>query len=259
MAHIIVVISPAVAEQLRLAGERDSRLSAGEATRTAQEAVAAWARAVDGDVTGLEALGGPGAASWLTQPVNSKSTRLAPGARAASIEITGLDPGTGQLSVRFGFTGRWVSAGPGQAGRSQPETGFTGSLDLRLDGSGPQPWRLAAGYIQRLSSWIGYEFTSRRETPEEYRQRTGAAGAAGPTAGPGKMFLVSASFAEHDERISGSASVLVARLTVPSRAEAEQLIWPAVDAATVDLLGPGDWGPSLNSLEVVELLGGPLP
>jgi hypothetical protein len=259
MADISVVISPAVAEQLRLAGERDSRLGAGEATRTAQEAVAAWARAADGDDTDLASLGGPDAASWLTQPVNSKAKRLAPGAQVTGIEITGVDPGTGQLSVRFEFTGRWVSAGPGQAGRQEPETSFTGSLDLRLDESGPQPWRLAAGYIQRLSSWIGYEFSSRRETPAEYQERTGAAGAPGPTAGPGRMFRVCASIAEHDERISGSVSVLVARLTVPSRAEAEQLIWPAVDAATADALGPGDWRPSLNSLDVIELLGGPLP
>ena len=107
-----------------------------------------------------------------------------------------------------------------------------------------------------------YVFTSRRETPEEYRERTGpAAPAALPDPAPGTApagrqlaFQLIAGFAEHDERLGATASVEVRRETAPGWAEAERLIWPAVLAATTRALGPGDWRPSLNWLDVIELL-----
>lgn len=248
-----VQISPAVADRLREATERDGRLSAGAVTQLARQAVAAWASAVDGDDRALAALGGPDAASWLTQPVNSKSTRLSPGARVTAIEISGVDAGRSpaRLDVRFEFTGRWQQA------REEDDTGFVGFLKLELDGAGSQPWRLTAGYLQRLSSWLGYQFTSRRETPEEYQQRTGSAAVPAPAAGQDRTFRLTAGFAEHDERYSGSASVQVSRPIPPSRAEAEALVRPAIEAATEQALGPGDWNPSLNWLEITELLTGP--
>jgi len=70
------------------------------------------------------------------------------------------------------------------------------------------------------------------------------------------VFRLTAGFAEHDERLGSSASVEVRRDTAPAPAEAEQLIWPAVWAVTVSALGEGDWRPSLNWLDVIELLGG---
>ena len=108
---------------------------------------------------------------------------------------------------------------------------------------------------------LGYVFTSRRETPEEYRRRTASAesltespAAAGPAQ---RVFRLTAGFAEHDERLGSSASVEVRRETPPSLAEAERLIWPAVWEVTISALGDGDWRPSLNWLDVVELLDGP--
>jgi hypothetical protein len=41
--------------------------------------------------------------------------------------------------------------------------------------------------------------------------------------------------------------------TVPTREEAERLVWPAIWAETARALGEGDWRPSLNWLDVVEL------
>jgi len=246
--EISVQISPAVADRLREAAERDGRLGAGEVTQLAQRAVAAWASAADGDDRALAALGGPDAASWLTQPVNDTTTRLSPGARVTAIEISGVDAGRSpaRLDVRFEFTGRWQQA------RDGDDTDFVGFLKLDLDGAGPEPWRLTAGYLQRLSSWLGYQFTSRQETPEEHQQRTGSAP---PTAaGQDRTFRLTAGFAEHDERYGGRASVQVTRPVTPSRAEAEALIRPAVEAAAEQALGPGDWHPSLNWLEVIELL-----
>jgi hypothetical protein len=248
-----VQISPAVADRLREASARDSRLGREAVTQLAQQAVAAWASAAGGDDRALAALGGPDAASWLTQPVNSQSTRLSPGAQVTAIEISGVaaDRSPTRLEVRFEFTGRWQDA------TDEDDRDFVGFMTLDLDGAGPQPWRLTAGFLQRLSSWLGFEFTSRRETPEEHQQRTGQATAPPPAAGQDRAFLLAAGFAEHDERYGGRASVQVSRPTPPDRAEAEALIWPAVEAATEQALGPGDWRPSLNWLEVTELLPGP--
>jgi hypothetical protein len=168
-----------------------------------------------------------------------------------AVEISGVDAdrSPARLDVRFEFTGRWQQASDGD------DTDFVGFLNLDLDGAGPQPWRLTAGYLQRLSSWLGYQFTSRRETPEEHQRRTGSAAVPAPAAGQGRTFRLTAGFAEHDERYGGSASVQVSRPTPPSRAEAEALIRPAIEAAAEQALGPGDWYPSLNWLEVTELLG----
>jgi hypothetical protein len=41
--------------------------------------------------------------------------------------------------------------------------------------------------------------------------------------------------------------------TVPTREEAERLVWPAIWAETARALGEGDGRPSLNWLDVVEL------
>lgn len=255
MPEISVQISPAVADRLREAAERDSRLSSAAVSLLARQAVAAWSSAADGDDSALIALGGPGAPAWLTQPVNDPATRLSPGARVTAIEISGVGThrGAARLGVRFEFTGHWPGAGDEE---------FTGFLTLDLDGTGNQPWRLTAGYLQRLSSWLGYQFTRRRETHGEYQQRTGSPEA--PAAAPvpagarhERVFRLTAGFAEHDERYGGSASVQVTRPVPPSRAEAEALIWPAVGEATARALGPGDWSPSLNWLEVTELRPGP--
>jgi hypothetical protein len=248
-----VQISPAVADRLREAAGQDGRLGTGAVTQLAQQAAAAWAGAAGGDDRALTALGGPDAARWLTQPVNSTSARLSPGVRVTAIEISAVhaDRSPARLDVRFEFTGRWQEAA------GEDDSDFVGFMTLELDGAGPRPWRLVAGYLQRLSSWLGYEFTSRRETAEEHQQRTGQATAPSPAAGQGRAFRLTAGFAEHDERYGGRASVQVSRPTPPDRAEAEALIWPAVEEATEQALGPGDWRPSLNWLEVTELLPGP--
>jgi hypothetical protein len=103
-----------------------------------------------------------------------------------------------------------------------------------------------------------YVFTSRPETPEERRKRTG--GPPSPAAAAGgraRAFRVTAGFAEHDERFGSSASIEVRRDTPPTREEAEDLVWPAIWQVTRGALGEGDWRPSLNWLDVVELLDGP--
>ena len=63
-------------------------------------------------------------------------------------------------------------------------------------------------------------------------------------------------FADHDVKFGSTASLDVRRETVPSRDEAAKLIEPAICDVTVDPLGDGDWRPSMNWLDVVEVLGG---
>jgi hypothetical protein len=41
----------------------------------------------------------------------------------------------------------------------------------------------------------------------------------------------------------------------PARDEAEKLIQPAIWDVTVQALGDGNWQPSMNWLDVIELLG----
>lgn len=105
---------------------------------------------------------------------------------------------------------------------------------------------------------LGYVFTSRRETAEEYRRRTTSAESPAESpavAGPAqRVFRLTAGFAEHDERLGSSASVEVRREKAPSLQEAEKLIWPAIWEVTIGALGDGDWRPSLNWLDVIELL-----
>jgi hypothetical protein len=149
--------------------------------------------------------------------VNGTSTRLSPGVRVTAIEISSVDAdrSPARLDVRFEFTGRW------QQDSDEAGTDFVGFMTLDLDGAGPQPWRLTAGYLQRLSSWLGYQFTSRRETPAEHQQRTGSATVPTPAAGQDRTFRLTAGFAEHDERYGGSASVQVTRPVPPSRGRSQ--------------------------------------
>ena len=111
-------------------------------------------------------------------------------------------------------------------------------------------------------SFRDYVFTSRPETTEEYLLRSAAPGGpdldgtrqeAAGGADAGRVFRVTAGFAEHNERLGSSASVFVTRAVAPGAEEAEDLVWPAVRAETVRLLGEGEWWPSLNWVDVVEL------
>jgi hypothetical protein len=112
-------------------------------------------------------------------------------------------------------------------------------------------WVLAADGDETA---LGYVFTSRRETADEYRKRTGSS-VVPDSARNHRVFRLTSGFAEHDERLGSTASVDVRRETAPTRDEAEKLIQPAIWDATVQALGDGDWRPSMIWLDVIELLG----
>lgn len=257
VAAASVEVSPWAAETTRLAGERDDRLGAVAVARAARLAVAAWAMAVDGDDTRLTAMGQSDAAHWLLHPA-MEPWQVAPGPRVTRIEISRLDADAEppKLSVDVEFTGRRRFDDPTRTDAADRDTLFIARLDLTLSGTGPEPWRLASGRVGTEDQYRGYVFISRRESPEEYHRRTGSApgtGAAAP-AGTPRVFRLLAGFAEHDEKFGSTASVEVRRETAPTRDEAEQLIWPAIDAETTRALGAGDWRPSMNWLDVIELL-----
>ena len=93
------------------------------------------------------------------------------------IEISGLDADAEppRLRVMFQFAGHRLFADPSLADTAADgETLFVGLLDLTLSADGSWPWQLASGHVETLDQFLGYVFTSRRETPQEYRERTGS-------------------------------------------------------------------------------------
>jgi hypothetical protein len=236
-------IYPAVTETMRQAAARDSRLGADQAGWAVQQVVAAWVVAVDGEPATLATMARPEVADEVLHLTEVGEPPVPAGPSVTKIEVwdVAADAVPPQLRVMFQFV----------AG----ETDFVGLLDLTLPDTGP--WQLASGSIKTLDAYLGYVFTSRQETAEEYQQRTGSATPAAPvTGGAPRVFRLTAGFAEHDERLGASATTDVQRDTAPTRAEAEQLIWPEIWAVTSQALGDGDWRPSLNWLDVIELRGG---
>ena len=247
-------VHASVAETMRQVGARDGRFDDGLITSTARLAVAAWAMAVDGDTTTLAAHSGPDAVHWLLHPVR-KPWRVAPGPIVTQIEIWGLDASAEppRLKASFRFSGRRLADDRAQGAKADGETLFAGLLDLTLGAAGQQPWQLASGHVLTLDEFLGYVFTSRRETPEEQRQRTGPAAARPAGAGRRRAFLIRAGYEDHDVRFGSSVTIEVRQESAPTRHEAVQLVWPAIEEETSRALGEGDWRPSLSWLDVIEL------
>jgi hypothetical protein len=72
-----------------------------------------------------------------------------------------------------------------------------------------------------------------------------------------RRYPVITGFAEHDERFGSRAEVGVPLEAAPTREEAVRLVWAAVHEETTKALGEGDWLPSLNWVDVFELLDDP--
>jgi hypothetical protein len=250
-------ISAPVAEAMRSAGARDDRLGAEHVTRAARRAVGAWVMAVNGDGSALADLAQPDAAHWLLHPV-WKPWQVAPGPAVTKIEIWDLaaDDDPPQLRISFRFTGHQRPAEPGQASGAPAaqKTLFAGMIDLALQETGPWPWQLSSGHVETLDEFLGYTFTSRRETPGEYGERTGSTEPPA-AAGPARRFRLTVGFYEHDVRFGATVTVEVRRESAPAREEAVELVWPAVERETARALGEGNWRPALSTLDVVELLG----
>jgi hypothetical protein len=263
-----------VTNKIEVLAERDSRLSTDQLAQAARTAITAWALAVDGDQTRLAEIGDEHSVSYLLQP-ERRRWRVGPGPRVTSIEIWKLEPESGEINVSFEFTGRRLFTDPAEAARfgeaADDELPFVGMIELTLDprppgpagADGSWPWRLTFGSSQTLDEYRGYTFTVRRELPAEFEQRTGApAGPVPPgrakvrerTEGRPRRFRLLSGFAEPDERFGSTADVFFTGEAVPTRDEAEALIEPAIWAETTRALGQGDWRPSMNWLEVIELL-----
>ncbi len=245
-----------VIEIMRHAGERDDRFGSDFVGTTARLAVVTWAKAVGGDETALKEIGQPEAVHRLMHPVR-KPWQIAPDPSVTKIEIRALDVDTepARLRLVFHFVGRRRFDDPGQADTAaDSEMPFVGLLDLTLSAGQPWPWHISSGRVETLDEFLGYVFTSRRETPQEYQQRTGSPGGMAVDETAGRFRLV-AGFAEHDERFSSAVEIDVRRESAPTRNEAERLVWPAIAEKVTAALGEGDWRPSLNWLDVVELVG----
>jgi hypothetical protein len=244
-----------VASKARVAAEDDQRLSPDMLGRTARLAVAAWALAVNGDHSTLTDIGPADVLYWLLHPVR-ESWQVAPGPVVTRIDVWRLDPEAGppDLNLSFRFDGRRRYDDPQKAaGDSGGQTMFQGMFTMTLAGRGSWPWQLKSAHVSTLDEYYGYVFTSRAETAEEFRRRTGSA--AEPVRGSlPRTYRLVTGFAEHDEKFGSSATVDVQRDAPPEREEAAGLLGPAIDDELARALGQGDWRPSMNWLDVVELL-----
>ena len=116
-------------------------------------------------------------------------------------------------------------------------------------GSGEQP------------AHYGYEYTTRDETPGEYRSRTGMAASAAALV-PGGTYRLLASYAENDHKFGGDATSDVDSDVPLPREEAQRLAEDAIDADArrrIASIYPNDGSemevrPSLSSLSVIRLL-----
>jgi hypothetical protein len=247
-------------ESAAAAAVRDPRFSPAVIEASVRRILAAWAAsAAAGDDGPLAAVARPEAVQILLHPDRAhRRARLVVRDLAVSrAYVNGIAPGDDPplLWVEVSGTARRYVAEPGGvalAGEPDAPTSFIEHWSLTADGAPPWPWRLSFGHTEVVEDRVSYHFISRPESPEEYRRRTGRAWPA--DAPPARRFRIQASYAEHDEKIGGGVHLVVDQDTVPSRAEAERLVWPLVDAEVQDRLGPGEWRPSLNSIEVLALL-----
>ena len=245
-------ITPWAREALQQVSADDPRLRPEAVVAAVRTVLAAWALAADGNDERLAALASQQTARWLISPAMERWS-VGPGPLITRLELSGFESGdTGpQLRVRFDFEGLRRFAD-----ESQPPawTPFVALLELGFCGDGQHPWLVSSGHVLTLDQFLGYAFTSRRERPGEYRERTGSLAPDAVIRPTGRHRII-ARFAEHDERFAAWAEAEVVRAEAPTRAEAEQLIWPVIDAETTRALGPGDWRPALLYLDLIELVG----
>jgi hypothetical protein len=126
---------------------------------------------------------------------------------------------------------------------------------LTLSDSGA--WHLESGHVETLDQYLHYVFTSSREATEQYQRRTGSSATPAAAAGPARRYRAVAGFAEHDERFGSRVEAEVKRKVTPTRYEAVDLVWPAIEEETSRALGKGDWQPSLLWVDVIEMLNEP--
>jgi len=139
----------AAANDLSLA---DGRFAPDILDVAARRAVAAWAEAVDGEVSQLLALAHPDVAQQLLHPGDpSRRTRLVVrGLRVKQIRIVALDaaatPPT--MTIEVDLEGRRYledrDSAAVVAGSQSRATSFTERWTLALDGDSAQPWRIAS-------------------------------------------------------------------------------------------------------------------
>lgn len=130
----------------------DGRFSPDVLEVAARRAVAAWARAVDGDDRALRALADPQAVRELLHPGDPSATTrvVVRGLTVKRIRITALNAGAEPptMTISVDLTGRRYIEDRDTtavvAGSPVRATGFTERWTFALDGDSGQPWRIAS-------------------------------------------------------------------------------------------------------------------
>ncbi len=130
----------------------DGRFAPDVLEIAARRAVSAWAEAVDGDDSSLEAIAHREAVEHLLHPGDpSRKTRLVVrGPKVTQIRITGLDaaatPPT--MTVEVDIAGRRYiedrDTAAVLAGTQSRSSSFTEHWTMALDGDAAQPWQIAS-------------------------------------------------------------------------------------------------------------------
>ena len=253
-------IYPEVAEALAEAG--DGRFAVGVVGAMVRLAVGAWVIACTrDDLTLLAAIADEFAVGYVLHPPRESwevAPAPAPAVTAIKVWRADLRKSPVEVDVQFDFDAvrHWPDPARAWGPNAHDVIPFVGRMTLvpAQDQDFAWPWRITHASVDTLDHTLGWTFYSRLESPEEFASRTGST--AKPVQGrrPFRTFRLVSGFAEHDEKLGSSATVDVELAAAPDRYEAERLIWPVIWAVTVEALGEGDWRPSMNWLDVVELL-----
>jgi predicted lipid-binding transport protein (Tim44 family) len=128
----------------------DGRFAPDVLEVAARRAVSAWAEAVDGADSPLQAIAHPDAVRELLHPGGGSTRLVVRGPKVKQIRIVGLDAGANppSMSIEVELAGRRYIEDRATtsvvSGSRSRETSFTEHWTFALDGPPAQPWRLAA-------------------------------------------------------------------------------------------------------------------
>jgi hypothetical protein len=245
---------PAARATAKALAVTDSRFEPELIAAAVRRVVNAWAAAVEGDDKALVEFAYPGTRRSLLHPgeADGGERLFVRDLRVSQIRLTSLTPhaDTALLNVALTCSGRRfvedVTSGELVSGSRDDEMSFIEVWVLSLHGPAPSSWHLGLQWTRETPD-TG-EFVSRRETPEEHRERLERAGLVKP-----RSFQILCRWGDEAMRAAGEVTVAVERTRAPTREEAQDLVMPQI---LYELMKRGAIGvqPQFPLIEVRELI-----